>query len=980
MHITVRAALIGILLIAADAVGAQTPPPARAQALLASTKSGQEASVGCGTFDEPLGRALIALGTQVRGESLERATVAFRLAERAGRCLESDALTGAALNELGNVLNLRGENDGALAAARESQQIHTRLKDDAALAQAVNIVGNVHWGRGEMREALEEYRRALDAWMAAGDRPSQARALNNIGNVHRSLGEFEIALGYQTRAQRAFEELGDRYRAAVVSDNIGITHFSRGDYSIAVEYSRHGLELARSAQNKQAEAKCLDSLGNEYRALGAYQLALQSFEEALKLRTAVDDKPGVMETSHNIGLVHFSQGDYGLAIAAYKHALRLNRELHGREFDTEALLNIGAAAWHLGERDRAAADFRESLAIARREGFRTHEGELLQDMGDMALAEGRRTEAAGLFARALDLRRDIGDQAGITESLTSVASTRLAARQFEAAGELARQAIGNATAHDQPELLWRAQTVAGLAYRGLRRQDEARKLLTESIATIEQLSGQMAGSENLRQRFFEDKLSPYHELIALDIEQHAFGDALELAERSKARVLAQLLRGSRVDQSAILTPAERQELARRRDALLGVDRQIAAEQGKPTADGTRVQALQAERRDSREALAAFESALASRHPELAAARGVVKPLTMSGVARLLTDPSLVGVEYVVGDRQLFSFVMTSDGAHVAIDARAIDITSAELARRADRFRQLISSRDLGATEDSRALYTLLLGAFQSRLAGKTRLVVVPDAALWNVPFQALAGPNGYVIESAAVSYAPSLTVVDEILKLPRSTAPPTLLAMGKATFDPRLSGEPLEALPEAENQVREIRKLYGADRSVAFVGEQATEGKFKAAAPRYSVLHLATHGILDEASPLYSHLVLSIDPNSPDDDGRLEAWELMRLKLAADVVVLAACETARGRVAPGEGVVGTMWALLAAGARSMVVSQYRVESRSATALLVGFHRRLASGHGGAAGDLRAAALDLLHSPAYAHPYYWAGFVLVGAWD
>lgn len=64
----------------------------------------------------------------------------------------------------------------------------------------------------------------------------------------------------------------------------------------------------------------------------------------------------------------------------------------------------------------------------------------------------------------------------------------------------------------------------------------------------------------------------------------------------------------------------------------------------------------------------------------------------------------------------------------------------------------------------------------------------------------------------------------------------------------------------------------------------------------------------------------------------------------------------------------------------MVVSQYRVESRSATALLVGFHRRLASGHGGAAGNLRAAALDLLHSPAYAHPYYWAGFILVGAWD
>ncbi len=106
----------------------------------------------------------------------------------------------------------------------------------------------------------------------------------------------------------------------------------------------------------------------------------------------------------------------------------------------------------------------------------------------------------------------------------------------------------------------------------------------------------------------------------------------------------------------------------------------------------------------------------------------------------------------------------------------------------------------------------------------------------------------------------------------------------------------------------------------------------------------------------------------------------MRLRLAADVVVLAACDTGRGRIAPGEGVIGAMWALFAAGARSMVVSQFRVESKSATTLLVGFHRRLASERASKAAQLRAAALDLLHTPRYTHPYYWAGFILVGDAD
>jgi CHAT domain-containing protein len=231
-----------------------------------------------------------------------------------------------------------------------------------------------------------------------------------------------------------------------------------------------------------------------------------------------------------------------------------------------------------------------------------------------------------------------------------------------------------------------------------------------------------------------------------------------------------------------------------------------------------------------------------------------------------------------------------------------------------------------------------------------------------------------VIEAAAVSYAPSLTALREIQTLPKSATPRTLFAMAKADF-PSLPA--LERLPDAEAQVRRIRDLYGPGRSAIFVGNDATKSRFKSTAPRYSVLHLATHGVLDEASPLYSHLVLSASRDSPDDDGRLEAWEIMRMKLSADLVVLSACDTGRGRIAPGEGVIGTMWTLFAAGARSMVVSQFRVESKSATTLLVGLHRRLAAQRGSKAEDLRGAALELLHTPRFAHPYYWAGFVLVG---
>jgi len=240
----------------------------------------------------------------------------------------------------------------------------------------------------------------------------------------------------------------------------------------------------------------------------------------------------------------------------------------------------------------------------------------------------------------------------------------------------------------------------------------------------------------------------------------------------------------------------------------------------------------------------------------------------------------------------------------------------------------------------------------------------------------LLSPDGYVIEAAAVSYTPSITVLRELLQLPKPARPRTLLAMAKSQFGP-VSQSALDPLPDAEAQVRLLRDIYGPGRSTIYSGSEATESQFKAAAPHYTVLHLATHGVLDEASPLYSHLVLSPARDDPEDDGRLEAWEIMRMKLTAEVVVLAACDTGRGRLARGEGVIGTMWALFTAGARWMVVSQFSVASSSATKLLVDFHRRLANGSGSKTAELRAAAVELLRTPRYAHPYYWAGFILVG---
>lgn len=224
----------------------------------------------------------------------------------------------------------------------------------------------------------------------------------------------------------------------------------------------------------------------------------------------------------------------------------------------------------------------------------------------------------------------------------------------------------------------------------------------------------------------------------------------------------------------------------------------------------------------------------------------------------------------------------------------------------------------------------------------------------------------------------------------------TLLVIG----NPETRGDgALPRLPETERLAELLSQLYGPKHSKVFVGASADEGRFKSEAKGYQVIHIGAHGILDDDDPMYSHILLSQKEAPPgasgaptatraasqpgNDDGLLEAWEIMDLELNASLVVLSACETGRGRVGDGEGIIGLTWALFMAGSPTSVVSQWKVDERSTTELMLNFHRNskaqasAAKDSPGTADSLRQAALALVKEGNYQHPFYWAGFVVVG---
>jgi CHAT domain-containing protein len=259
-----------------------------------------------------------------------------------------------------------------------------------------------------------------------------------------------------------------------------------------------------------------------------------------------------------------------------------------------------------------------------------------------------------------------------------------------------------------------------------------------------------------------------------------------------------------------------------------------------------------------------------------------------------------------------------------------------------------------------------------------------------VPFAALVDARGrFLVERSAIVYAPSITtyaLVAEARGKLRQSRPSSLFAVGNPTLDASTSttftsfyrDATLNPLPDAEREVDALQGIYR--HAVVLKGAEATEAKAKAAVGGASVVHFATHALFDDHNPMYSRLALARDGSAPED-GWLEAWEIMRLDVPADLVVLSACETARGEIGGGEGVVGMAWSFFIAGARSTLATQWKVASARSADLMIEFHRSLSARAPRSpmrkAAALRDAQLRLMRDERYWHPYYWAAFVILG---
>lgn len=856
-----------------------------------------------------------------------------------------------------------------------------------------------------------------------------------LGRTYARKNDFAHSIQAYETSRELFEQTGLESSLSYVLADLGALYFIMEEYAKAQSYSEQSLAItgqlkSTSAQEslgpiEYARARSLHTLSQLDLSNGNHAEALNKLHDARALLEQLNGSGSLynIPIAHvliTIANVHSEIGEYFRALSFLSKAHQVSRS--SGDHNTQATILSGQASVFLEQEDYAMAQrfFDASLAIYRSQGNAREEARVLLNLAILEQRQGRDDEALKLLERTLErakaaklidvqiaagaalsgaltakrdfptalkaidqnleLARQVNSKTREAELLWRAARTYFAMHDYRGSAASAEKALTLARSLRSPKLTYLATAALGEAYAADNKVDLAITTLTEAINQIEELREQVMGRLESRRLFFENKVGPYQTMVKLLTQSGDNFEALLFAERAKARVLMEAVRNNRSDLRSMPTEDEKAHAEVLMNQYLAIKKRIKSQPGAapPTELQNELNAVSKE-------LVVFQEQFATKHPDLLLRVGPARPLTHANLDSLVRAKNVAYLEYVVTGDNVGLFILKQNGVSPDHELKYVNLSVKvdELRRRVNDFHSALAERQPDYASLGCELYRLLIEPAANELQNINTICIIPDEFLWTLPFQALTNTRGnYLIQDYSVFYAPSFSVLNEMaLRRQQQTSKESLLAFGNPVIDRNKNLEQnLHSLPETEVEVAAIAATARTQMKKVLVRREADEKTFKTLAPQYATIHLATHGVLDNRDPLNSYLLLTKTEDETENDGLLHAREIIGLDLDADLAVLSACETGNGRISPGEGVIGMSWAFLVAGTRSVVVSQWRINSASTSQLMKSFYQGLASqndaNNRSKSQALREASLRLLKDRRYHHPFYWAGFVLV----
>lgn len=916
-----------------------------------------------------------------------------------GEALQAGIPLARALAAEGLARALDGMKRPDLALVEQERALRQRegaFGDSLGLGNCLNTMGSLLRKRGDLWSARACHERALalrsrlapGSLQVAGSTLNLAIVLQLLGNLDRAEEMTFLALALiRERAPGTVDE----YYAWV---NLGSLYIYRGDLAEAERCNRRALEVAR-AWNPESlnEAAALNNLAIVLDERGNFAEAEEMYRSSLAIRKRLS--PASLDEAQslkNIGQLAAQRWDLDRARDYMEEALALQERLAPESLQVaDTLTDLGQIASDQGREDEAEAFYRRALALKEKlapEG--PHTANALSHLGAIALRKGNLEEAGGLFARSMVLRERLGPGSlPVAKLQLYTGDLRVRAGDLGGAGESYGKALAIARRLSPGGALEaRALHSVGSVRRASGDLPGAAEAFGAALVALESQAARLGGGRSAREGFSAESADYYRDLVGVQVALGRGEDAFATTERYRAQVLLRMVAERDLDFSRDAPEEllrEQRRLARDRDAVQGELEGLS-----PETDAGEVEARLRRLREIQEGQDSVAERIRKASPALASLQ---YPLPMgAGEVVAALEPGTLLLSWSVGEKESHLLALGRDG----LELFTLPVTRKELSLLVRRLRKQVEDR----TDPSSArLAELLLGPARRRIARATGLLLLPDGPLHLLPFAALPDPSARgraLVERCALRTAPSATLYAQSRGTGREPRETRLMGIGAPECVPgnppptqadSLRPPPPEfpSLPHAREELEAIGGLYVGAANLR-VGADATEEAAKAVGDGPDLLHFACHGTVDPRFPLNSSLALCPSPESSGagGNGLLQAWEIFeQMRIDAGLVTLSACDTATGKEAGGEGLVGLTRAFQYAGARCVLASLWSVSDASTARLMVRFYAHLRTGKGEGEA-LRLAQMEMLHPPAtdaphpdWSHPFYWAGFVLSG---
>ena len=917
------------------------------------------------------------------------------------------------LYNTGRAYDYLSERMKALDYYNQALPIFLEVGNQVGQSSTLHNLGSVYHELGEMQKALEFYNKSLEIDRVTDDKLGQGTNINDIGGVYSDLGEKQKALEFYNRALILRRETGDRGGEAGTLNNIGAVYDSLGQRQTALDFYNQGLSVARQADDRDGEATTLLNIGYLYNSLGDTEKSLQFYIQALEIYRLMGDRSGEAVVLNNIGRANDDLGDRRKAMDLFLQALKIHHEIGDRGGEATTLNNLGSILYDLGDKQQALEDLNDAFALCETIGDLNGQATALNGIGTIYSDLGQKEKARLSFETAIVFLRLIGDRGGEAETLANLAS------EWKTAGKpLLALFYGKQSVNLFQILRGDIQNL---------NKDQQKTYLSKVEPTYRFVTDLLIS---------QGRLAEAHQTLNLYRDQQFF-DFNRLAE-SKASVLTLTSREATYVQRYEQHTARLADIFQQ---LRAVTLKIGEENAKKlpeyqALDKQRIDATH----EFKAFLKSLETELAQSDPQKDKTEDIPDTRELQRSLRDLqaqTTKMPVVVYTTVGEDNFHALVVTPESIFAVSQA----IKSDTLNEEALELWALLQSDKYDPSVLSQQLYATVFKPIEAQLPKETSTIVwMLDGNLRYVPMGALYDGKQYLVERYNHVVA---TRADRERLLRRVTAKWTGLGFGSSQAHiVELLGEKISfnSLPGVNEELQAVFKQQGSTRGL-LDGEVLPDAKFTKVAmlnalkQHRPLVHISSHFSFRPGDEARSFLLLG--------DGTAmtlaEMKEHKDLFSGVELLTLSACNTAAQQAgANGREIDGFAELAQRLGAGSVMATLWPVADNSTPWLMREFYQTRENGIGLTKAEaFHRAQLALLNGTAqtkplpvaqkgagssvqivigrkngsnvgrsgsgatragivyvgekdaplfkrddkkpFAHPYYWAPFILIGNW-